>query len=195
MSAIFAPQYGPGAVFAPSFGAGGTQATVSFMQDANVVAITGLTRPTATINFTQDNNIVALTAIAATPGSSGGFSAGDSTPAAVIDLSIQQGATFDSPSFIWKDGSGVPIDLTGCTAHMQIRQSTSAANTLADMTTANGGLTLGGTAGTISMLLTAAQTTAITARRGVYDLKLIAANGVVRRFAEGEVTISPEVTQ
>lgn len=107
---------------------------------------------------------------------------------------IEQGATFTN-RFTYKDSTGVAINLTSYTARMQIRASVKAATTLAELTTANGGIVLGGAAGTIDLLLTATQTAAITAKRGVYDLELIDVSGVVLRLVEGAVEFSPEVTR
>lgn len=114
-------------------------------------------------------------------------------PAATFDLDIEQGANF-SKVITWKDSAGVAQDLTGYTARMQIRKSKSATTTLADMTTANGGVTLGGVLGTITLALTAAQTAAMTSG-GVYDLELINGAGFVTRLLEGAVTFSKEVTR
>lgn len=110
------------------------------------------------------------------------------------DLTIYVGATF-SRRVVWKDGAGALVDLTGYTARMQIRSSVRNPDVLVALTTENSGITLGGTAGTIDLLLTSTQTGAITARAGVYDLELIDSTGVVTRLLQGEVEISPEVTR
>lgn len=110
------------------------------------------------------------------------------------DIFIEQGATYDQ-TFNWKDSAGDPVNLTGYTARMQIRPSVSRSEIIESFTTENGKITLGGSAGTIRLLLTATQTAAITSRRGVYDLELIASNGVVTRLLEGGVEISREVTR
>lgn len=116
--------------------------------------------------------------------------------AAQYDLALEQGATFRL-TITWTDASNNPISLVGATAHMSIR--TQVANTdtgspLIDLTTANGGLTLGGVAGTISILITAAQTAALTVARGRYDLYVTLSNGDRDRLMEGAVTIDPQVT-
>ncbi len=58
------------------------------------------------------------------------------------DLIIEQGATF-SLQAIWKDSLGVPVDLTGYIARMQIRKSISAADVIVEFTTENGSIVLG----------------------------------------------------
>lgn len=114
-------------------------------------------------------------------------------PAATLDLEIEQGANF-LKTITWKDSGGTPINLTGFTARMQIRKSVSAAATLADLTTSNGGITLGGVAGTITLALTAAQTGAMTSG-GVYDLEIVNGAGFVSRILQGAVLFSKEVTR
>lgn len=110
------------------------------------------------------------------------------------DITILQGATFQL-RIVWKDAAGALLDLTGYTARMQIRERVSSTTTLANLTTENGGITLGGTAATVDLLLSATQTGAITALRGVYDLEVVSAGGVVSRLLAGEVEFSREVTR
>lgn len=115
--------------------------------------------------------------------------------AAKLKLTIEQGATF-SQQITWKAGTpAVPVDLTGCTARMQIRATIPSTAVLASLTTENGGVTLGGALGTIVMLLTATQTAALSFTAAVYDLEVEWADGTVRRVVYGPVTLSPEVTR
>jgi hypothetical protein len=108
---------------------------------------------------------------------------------------VYRGATF-SEQIEWKDENGVAIDLTGFTARMHMRDTLEATTPFLTLTTENGGITLGGAAGTVDLLASAAATSAISAPSGVYDLELVAGDGVtVTRLLEGLVTISPEVTR
>ena len=113
--------------------------------------------------------------------------------AARHNILIEQGATF-LLNLIWKDSEGDPIDLSGYTARMQVRRKVTSPDTLLSLTTENGGITLGGAAGTISVVAQAHQTDDISEKIGVYDLELVT-NGTVYRLIEGCVTISPEVTR
>jgi hypothetical protein len=111
------------------------------------------------------------------------------------DFYVYRGATF-SEQIEWKDENGVAIDLTGFTARMHMRDTLEATTPFLTLTTENGGITLGGAAGTVDLLASAAATSAISATSGVYDLELVAGDGVtVTRLLEGLVTISPEVTR
>lgn len=110
------------------------------------------------------------------------------------DSAIEQGADL-SRKITWSDSAGVPVNLTGYTARMQVRASVGASAVLMELTTENGGIVLGGSAGTIELVRTAAQTAAFTWRRGIYDLELLSPAGKVTRLLKGEVEVDPEVTR
>jgi hypothetical protein len=110
------------------------------------------------------------------------------------DLTIEQGATFKR-SLTWKTSTATPVNVTGYTARMRVKNKVGG-TTVLHLTTENGGITLGGAAGTISLLATATQTSAIAIKKGVYDLELAsnAATPEVTRLISGQVVLSPEVT-
>lgn len=83
------------------------------------------------------------------------------TTPAKIKLTIYQGATFRK-RLTWKALSGTPIDLTGCTARMQVRSEVESDAVLLSLTTENSGITLGGATGTIDLLSADDETAAIT---------------------------------
>lgn len=116
--------------------------------------------------------------------------------AAKIPLAINQGATF-AKRLTWTAGApAVAVDLTGCTARMQIREAIDSATAACTLTTENGGITLGGVAGTIDILIAAIATAAFAFEKAVYDLEIIMSDGItVHRLAGGAVTVSPEVTR
>jgi hypothetical protein len=108
------------------------------------------------------------------------------------DFLIEQGAT-KTLRFIWKDSEGVPVDLTSYTARMQLRRTVSSDTVVAELTTENGGIVLGGTDGTVDVEFSA-ELTAGLSKDGVYDLELESA-GVVTRLVQGNFTLSREVTR
>lgn len=114
--------------------------------------------------------------------------------AATRDIVIEQGATFTFP-LVYKDSNDVPVNLTGYTARMQVRRSKASTTAVLTLTTENGSITLGGSAGTIDIVASAEDTAAIPIKVGVYDLELVSPSGNVKRLIEGEVTISQEVTK
>lgn len=87
-----------------------------------------------------------------------------------------------------------PIDLSGYTARMQIRQKLGDSSVLLSLTTENGGITINNTFKTISITITASQTASLTFNSAVYDLELIK-DGVVTRFAQGNLILNKEVTR
>ena len=118
-------------------------------------------------------------------------------PAAIYDFEIEQGTTLNK-QMVWKDSTGAPVDLSGYTARMQMRPSVSSDTVLLNLTTENGGITLGGTAGTIDLYVGATATAAITWEGGVFDLEIIHPGALpddVTRIAQGAVSVSPEVTR
>lgn len=110
------------------------------------------------------------------------------------DLYIFKGATFDY-LFIWKDEAGALVNLTGYTARMHMREKIESTAPFMSFTTSDSSIVLGGAAGTIKLKASAAATSAVTVKQGVYDLELVAPNGDVVRFLEGLVIISDEVTR
>jgi hypothetical protein len=113
--------------------------------------------------------------------------------ATTYDILIEQGTTY-SQVITYKD-NGAPVSLTGYTARMQVRATLESASTLVELTTANSRIALGGTAGTITLTISATDTAALTAGRGVYDLELVSGSGIVTRLLQGVCTISRNVTR
>lgn len=109
------------------------------------------------------------------------------------DLCIPQGATF-SRVIKWK-ADGTLVNLTGYTARAQIRPTAASATTTLSLTTENGRIALGGSAGTITLSISATDTAAIAAGRYVYDLELVSAGGIVTRLLQGVVMVSANVTR
>lgn len=114
--------------------------------------------------------------------------------AGTLHLTIEQGATFD-PVLTWGDQAGVPIDLTGYSARMQIRATVESAAIIHEATTVNGQIVLGGAAGTVTFAIPATATELFTFDEAVYDLEVESAGGHVTRLVEGVVYLSPEVTR
>lgn len=111
-----------------------------------------------------------------------------------FDITINQGATYEL-TITWKDSAGTAINLTGYTARMQVRETYSSTTPIVSLTSGSG-ITLGGAAGTIAIVISATTTAALTAPfSGVYDLEIVSAAGVVTRLIQGTATVSAEVTR
>ena len=103
-----------------------------------------------------------------------------------------QGSTYSQRFTYHIDES--PVNLTTYTARMQVRETHSSDIKVFDLTTANGGIVLGGSLGTIDVSISATDTAAVVAKNYVYDLELV--NGsVVTRIVEGQFIVTPEVTR
>lgn len=89
----------------------------------------------------------------------------------------------------------IPVNLTGCTARMQVREAVDAADVLLELTTASGGLALTPLDGVITLYVSDEDTALLEWTRGVYDLEIEFANGDVVRRLYGTVSVSPEVTR
>lgn len=112
-----------------------------------------------------------------------------------LSLKIDQGATF-TKTVTWKTGKpAAPVDLTGATARMQVRERLDAPLVLVELNTENNGIVLGGADGTVSMRIEASATAGYAWRSGIYDLEVQFADGTVRRLLAGGVAVSPEVTR
>lgn len=117
------------------------------------------------------------------------------TTPAKLKFTIYQGATFRK-RLAWKAGKpSVAVDLTGCTARMQVRAEVESAAVLLSLTTTNGGIVLGGATGTVDLYVSDEDTAAITWGGGVWDLEIEHPAGEVTRLAQGSISVSPEVTR
>lgn len=123
--------------------------------------------------------------------------------AARWDITIEQGASFNE-TLTYTDPTGALINLTGCSAHMQVRATFGSPTPLLDLSTAAGGIVLGGAAGTIQVIITQLQTSGIVTtgldgppsqKQAVHDLFLTWPDGHVDRLWEGTASITAPVTQ
>jgi len=117
--------------------------------------------------------------------------------AGLYNITCQQGATFQR-QLTWTDSARDAYNLTGYTARMQVRANTSSNTVIIALSTtagSGGTITLGGTAGTVDLLIPAANTTTLTAGQYVYDLELVSGGGVVTRLLEGNFKVTAEVTR
>jgi hypothetical protein len=108
------------------------------------------------------------------------------------DITAYQGADYDQ-SFTVSQG-GTALNWTGYTAQMQVREA--ADSTAYLLSLANGsGITLGGTAGTILLNISNAQSAAISAGSYAYDLELISGSSAVTRILQGAFNVIGQVTR
>jgi hypothetical protein len=95
-------------------------------------------------------------------------------------------------SFTVKTGS-TAWNLTGYTATMTVRPFVGSTDTTLLCTTSNGRITLGGSAGTVTVNVDATTTGAIPANRYDYDL-VLNSGSVITRLLEGQFIVTAAVT-
>ena len=109
--------------------------------------------------------------------------------AIVSNLTVDQGSTFSASIDITDTEDNVLV-LTGYTVAGQIRKtydSSTAVSFTASVSNA--------TTGEVTIALTPAQTNALVAGRYVYDVEITSAGGTVTRVIEGQLEVTPGVTQ
>lgn len=105
------------------------------------------------------------------------------------NMTIDQGTDFSSSVDV-TDADGDAVNLTGYTVKAQIRK-TYTSSTFVNLTCA----VSNAAAGIISIALTASQSNAMKPGRFVYDVEITASGGAKTRVLEGQIEITPGVTQ
>lgn len=93
------------------------------------------------------------------------------------NFTMWRGATFRSHLTMYADDSEtVPRNLTGCSATLVVKDAPSG-TVLFTLTSSGDGITLGGTAGTIDLYISASDTEGYAWTNAFYELFLIESNG------------------
>jgi len=109
--------------------------------------------------------------------------------AIISNLTIDQGSTF-SVDIDVTDADGDALNLTDYTVKGQMRKtytSSTATTFVSEITNATGGV--------VTISLTATATNALKAGRYVYDVEITSPTSVVTRIVEGQLEVTPGVTQ
>lgn len=112
----------------------------------------------------------------------------------IAHLSIDKYATFNA-QFVFSDTNNVPIDVTGYSAAMQIRDAPNGGNILASFSSPSSGITIGTTDGTVTLTISNTATGGWTFTNAVYDILITDGSGNKFRLVEGAVFVNPGVTQ
>lgn len=107
------------------------------------------------------------------------------------NITCPQGATWDRTFTITIGGT--KLNLTGYTAAMQVRDSADATATLISLTNGSG-ITLGGTAGTVDVVISSAITAGVASGSYSYDLELNSGS-TITRLLEGSFNVTGNVTR
>ncbi len=109
------------------------------------------------------------------------------------NFEVDQNATF---SFIveYKDDNGLPIDLTGSTAKMQVRDTKGGTKLAFSLTSPAGGITITPLLGKLTIKMTPTQTNKLFYPKSSYDIMLTDSNANKIKLIEGFITLSRSVT-
>ena len=113
--------------------------------------------------------------------------------AGIYNATIDQDSIWNV-TLVYNDSNDVPVNLTGYTAAMQLRQNYNSELADLTLTTANGGITITGATGTIAISATATQTGLLTPGFYVYDLELTSGSNI-SRLIQGQITVAEQVTR
>jgi hypothetical protein len=109
------------------------------------------------------------------------------------NFEVDQNATF---SFIveYKDNNGLPIDLTGSTAKMQVRDTKGGSKLAFSLTSPAGGITITPLLGKLTIKMTPTQTNKLFYPKSSYDIMVTDSNANKIKLLEGFITLSRSVT-
>jgi hypothetical protein len=112
----------------------------------------------------------------------------------LVNFVCPQGSTFRRT--ITYKIEEVPVDLSGYSARLQVRKAHYSDDVIVAISSGSiGGITLGGSAGTIDILINAEVTAGFPSGTHVYDLEVISSSQYVDRLIEGNFVVTPEVTR
>jgi hypothetical protein len=109
------------------------------------------------------------------------------------NITVVNGTTFElSP--VWKVDN-LPVDLTGYTADMQVRDVSN--NLITELSTSNGKIVINGALGQTNLTLTATQTSVANLPVGNYNygLNLTSPGGEVYQIIQGAFIVTSSVVQ
>jgi hypothetical protein len=118
-----------------------------------------------------------------------------STPAALYNIVAVQGSTLER-TILYRDPAKKPILFSGYTARMQVRPAVDSDVVILELTTENGGISLGATNGNINIYVSDEVLQNITEDIYVYDLELVAPSRTlyVYKILHGNFVVRAEVT-
>ena len=110
----------------------------------------------------------------------------------LVNFVCPQGSTFRRTLTYTLDN--LPINLSGYSSRLQVRQAYYSEDPIISLVSGSG-ITIGGSAGTIDILIAASATSAFPTGVHVYDLEIVSPSNIVDRLIEGTFNVTPEVTR
>lgn len=107
---------------------------------------------------------------------------------------VDQNTTFRFQIQYMQDDKVTPVDLTGATAKMQVRDTKGGSKLAFTLTSPAGGITIDEESGTLSIVATPTQTNKLFYPKSSYDVMVIDSNGDKIKILEGFITLSRSVT-
>lgn len=108
-------------------------------------------------------------------------------------LAIYQSADW-TQIFTLYNTDGTLYDLTGKTAKFQARETKASVTPFIDLTTENGGITLGGVNGTITLNMAYSATALLTTYTGVFDLFIYTSTSTADCVCFGNIIVTQKVS-
>ena len=110
------------------------------------------------------------------------------------NFEVDQNATFIFEVQYTLEDEVTPIDITGASAKMQVRDTQGGSKLAFTLTSPTGGITIGGPEGTLTVKMTPTQTNKLFYPKSSYDIMIIDSNGNKIKLLEGFMTLSRSVT-
>lgn len=109
------------------------------------------------------------------------------------NFEVDQNTTFTF-TVDYEDNGGNPINLTGASAKMQVRDSKGGQKLAFTLTSPSGGITIDGPNGKLTVKMTPTQTNKLFYPKSEYDIMIIDSNTNRTKLLEGFITLSRSVT-
>ncbi len=110
------------------------------------------------------------------------------------NFEVDQNATFTFQIEYTEDDELTPIDLTGSSAKLQVRDTQGGSKLAFTLTSPAGGIVIDGPAGTLDIKMTPTQTNKLFYPKSAYDIMVIDTNGNKIKLLEGFLTLNRSVT-
>ena len=110
------------------------------------------------------------------------------------NFEVDQNATFSFQVQYTEEDEVTPIDLTGASAKMQVRDTKGGSKLAVSLTSPSNGITIDGPNGIINVIMTPTQTNKLFYPKSSYDVMVIDSNGNKIKLLEGFMTLSRSVT-
>lgn len=107
---------------------------------------------------------------------------------------VDQNTTFRFQIQYTEDDQATPIDLTGATAKMQVRDTKGGSKLAFTLTSPSGGITIDGPEGLLEIVATPTQTNKLFYPKSSYDIMVVDSNGNKIKILEGFISLSRSVT-